>query len=271
MNTSCSRKPLAVMVLAGLALGILSFERQAHADWTYSPLTKWVQMPDLTQTGLDVYVTAPKVLADDFLCTQSGPIVGIHFWGSWLQDQVGIITNIHLSFHSDIPAGMFGTNYSRPGPLLWSYDTGTDFTPVLYADLHPQFELFYDPNQDAIRGPDSLVFLYNIRVPEFIAFTQQAGNIYWLDVQAQLQDTNNFFFGWKTAITNWNDDAVFDDSVNDPHNWRDMHYPPGHYRQGQSINLSFALETIPEPASWTLMMAGAGVVGLWHRRRTRRH
>ena len=51
-------------------------------------------MPDLNPTGLDVLDTLQpfgeqpqwKILADDFLCTQSGPITDIHIWGSWLNN-----------------------------------------------------------------------------------------------------------------------------------------------------------------------------------------
>jgi hypothetical protein len=109
------------------------------------------------------------------------------------------------------------------------------------------------------------VFLYNITIPELSAFSQQDGNIYWLDVQAQLLNTNDYFFGWKTAITNWNDDAVFSDSLKGP--WTDMHYPIGHYRQGQSINLAFVLETVPEPTAFALLASGIVVMAIGRRRR----
>ena len=37
------------------------------------PANKWVQLPDLTQSGMDVKASWPKILADDFLCTKTGP------------------------------------------------------------------------------------------------------------------------------------------------------------------------------------------------------
>src|SRR5690349_15089568 len=74
--------------------------RTALADWNPADpadlvRAKWIQLPDLNPTGLDVLDTlqangaaAPqwKILADDFLCTQSGPIRDIHIWGSWLNN-----------------------------------------------------------------------------------------------------------------------------------------------------------------------------------------
>ena len=53
-----------------------------------------------------------KILADDFECTQSGPITDVHIWGSWWNDQLprfqGVTSannvEFKLSFHSDVPA-----------------------------------------------------------------------------------------------------------------------------------------------------------------------
>src|SRR3990172_9328291 len=76
------------------------------------------QLPDLTSTGMDVNATFPKVLADDFLCTSTGPITDIHIWGSWLNDNRPPVANFRLSIHADIPAGP-NNPYSRPGEQLW--------------------------------------------------------------------------------------------------------------------------------------------------------
>jgi len=55
--------------------------------------TKWEQLPDLSLTGMDVDATfkpaAPDnmlLLADDFLCSETGYITDIHIWGSWIND-----------------------------------------------------------------------------------------------------------------------------------------------------------------------------------------
>ena len=56
--------------------------------------TKWEQLPDLSPTGMDVDATwhpetpepPPLILADDFLCTETGFITDIHIWGSWIND-----------------------------------------------------------------------------------------------------------------------------------------------------------------------------------------
>src|SRR5207245_8048434 len=73
-----ARSTLQVLTLV-LALGAGSV--QAH--WPNGNLTKWLQGPD-AQNGIDVLVgqlnttCQPIILADDFLCTQSGYISDIH-------------------------------------------------------------------------------------------------------------------------------------------------------------------------------------------------
>jgi hypothetical protein len=124
-------------------------------------------------------------------------------------------------------------------------------------------EAFYDPNINQIIGTDTQVYQYNMFVDPAKAFVQQIGNIYWLDVTAY---TTNGLFGWKTSIQHFNDDAVFDDLPQVPPNWRDMHYPPEHQYQGQSIDMAFALTTIPEPSA-ILLVAFGGVSLLALRRR----
>src|SRR5690348_3688625 len=74
-----------------LSLAAFSFiSTRSYADWDQNnPIdaarAKWIQLPDVNPTGMDVLDTlqpfAPvppgpqwKTLADDFLCTQSGPI-----------------------------------------------------------------------------------------------------------------------------------------------------------------------------------------------------
>ena len=65
---------------------------------------KFVLLPD-TDGGLDVKASRDAiVLADDFLCTNAGPISDIHLWGSWLSDNHGTITNIWLAIYNDVPA-----------------------------------------------------------------------------------------------------------------------------------------------------------------------
>ncbi len=98
------------------------------------------QLPDTL--GWDVNATFPEVLADDWQCSETGWVKDIHFWGSWLDGQPGIIAAFSVSIHEDIPAGTDGIPYSRPGKLLWEY-TISDFNTTPLS--HESFEGFYDP------------------------------------------------------------------------------------------------------------------------------
>ena len=256
MNGFLSHKRLcASVVVPLLVVGFVSVN-STRADWDpTTPNTKWVQMPDLLY-GMDVRASEGKILADDFLCTFSGPITDIHIWGSWLNDVHGTITNLHVSFHADIPdPDGTGPLWSMPGELLWQ-------TNFLAGQFFERFwtnasEVFYDPNINQIIGTDTEVWQYNMFVDPDKAFVQQQGNIYWLDVTAY---TSNGLFGWKTSLDHFNDDAVFDDLPQVPVNWREMRYPPGHPFQGESIDLAFALTTIPEPA--TFVLVGFSLLGV---------
>ena len=104
--------------------------------------------------------------------------------------------------------------------------------------------------------------------------------IYWLDVQVQTNDGVSVF-GWKTTTLEegWNDDAVFGDTESfggdpvgpalPPVYWQDMYYPAVHPYSGQSINLAFAITTVPEPGTIVLLItAGLGLLLFaWRRKR----
>src|SRR5580765_3296514 len=115
-------QPMKSVSKSLLIAALIGTTSAAFADWDPGDPSKWVQYPDI-QNGMDVRPTFPKILADDFLCTFSGPITDIHLWGSWLNDAVYSGVGFHLSFHADIPAGPT-IPYSRPGPELWSMNFG---------------------------------------------------------------------------------------------------------------------------------------------------
>ena len=76
-------------------------------------------------TGIDVDATWQDhfLLADDYLCTQPGPITEITIWGSWLGDYYGddpTAVSFTLSIHDDIPQGPGG--WSIPGEPLWLFE-----------------------------------------------------------------------------------------------------------------------------------------------------
>jgi hypothetical protein len=212
------------------------------ADWNYGDPYKmhYPQLPDLN--GWDVNATNPKVLADDWQCTGSGPVSDIHFWGSWKQDLVGTVTSFHLSIHADVP-GQPGVP-SHPGPVLW-YEDITNFVIRSYDPTSN--EGWYDPNTGQYVKPDHQhYFQYNItNIPN--PYFQTLGTIYWLDISANVLETGRQW-GWKTSLDHWNDDAVWGDFPNP--NWTELIDPIS----GTSLDMAFVIT--PEPASLLLLAFG---------------
>ena len=236
-----------VFVLA--AVLVLALSVVASADWDEGEPYKWVQYPDLEPTGMDVNATFPYVLADDFLCTQTGPITDIHIWGSWLNDHVPFYEDptavfFTLSIHADIPAEASPTGYSMPGEVLWIRDfVPGEFMAEIWQD--GILEGWMDPPDGYFFPGDTICWLYSFMVPPEEAFHQvgmpDSTVVYWLDVQAAPLDVDALF-GWKTTLDNWNDDAVWGMGM-EPYMgpWGELRYPPMHPLDGHSIDLAFAL------------------------------
>jgi len=284
-----SRKSLAFVLSVLLIATCL--HTNALADWPNGQPTKYFQLPDKTPLGMDVYnsvipgivppVGVGKYLADDFPCTTPGPITDIHIWGSWLHDVLPVnaagapdpsAVAFKLSIHEDIPATP--DSPSRPGATLWERIVPPGSFKVVPAVQVPDGEGFYNPNTgEFVRAADKVIWQYNFTIPTTDQPFFQKGTaanpvIYWLDVLAAPQDPNAIF-GWKTRDPNpqnpggghFLDDAVWGDGFfgigGSPTGWQDLRYPSGHPYAGQSIDLSFALTTIPEPASFSLVGIGS--------------
>ena len=243
----------------------------ALADWDIGDDYKmhFPQLPDLVN-GMNVLATAPTILADDFLCTQSGPITDIHIWGSWLFDQFPInsangttdpgFVDFHLSIHKDVPKDT-SNPYSHPGDLLWEMDFAPgDFTDRLWTDSN---ERFFDPEANQIIGFDTQVIQYNFLIDPTDAFDQVEGTIYWLDVSAISIDPGAIF-GWKTSADHWNDDSVYGQipATGQTTSWNELIDPD----LGFSLDQAFVIT--PEPATMVLLsLSGVGMLFKRHYRR----
>jgi hypothetical protein len=237
------------------------------ADWEVGDPYKmhFPQLPD--PNGLDVNFESPIVLADDWLCTETGPVRDIHFWVSHRGGEIPAILGLRVGIFSNVPAPATG-GFSMPGQLLWSSDDPFNDYEFATAPGGTGVQGWYDPvTGQYIPNDHNSYFQINLtKIKE--PFIQQEGNIYWLGISI---DTTNAD-GWKTADLNsypppytgkhYEDDAVFRVGDGD---WRELFYPSGHPRGGQSIDLAFVITT-PEPASLVLIVVAAAALGRVHRR-----
>ncbi len=240
-------------ILTALTAAILLPWSAAVADWNDGEPAKWLQLPDETVLGMDVNLSQEFILADDFECTETGPLTGIHLWCSWLNDLLPsdgpdrvVFT---LSIHADIPAEQSPTGYSMPGELLWmrTFQPGA-FTARLWTDIVE--EGWLDPPDLYLFPGDHAIWQYNFEIPETDAFYQQGlpdlPVVYWLDVEAEPVEAGTRI-GWKTSTDHWNDAAAWGMGIEPyPGPWSELLYPPGHEQFGQRVDLAFVLAG-PEP------------------------
>jgi hypothetical protein len=232
----------------------------ATADWNVGDPFKmhYPQLPN--PDGWDVKFSQGLLLADDWMCTASGPVSDIHFWFSVLSDQsfgIGQIPNIHVSIHADIPAGQSPQGYSIPGTELWWRDIQAgQFTIRPYGEGD---QGWFDPMQEVILQHDHKG-IWQVNVTNILEpFQQEEGKIYWLDLAMTALDVQ---LGWKTSVSpHFGDDAVW--VMPDSLGWGRLTDP----LSGESLDMAFVIT--PEPGTFVLL--GIGVLGLlayaWHRRR----
>ncbi|MCP4703884.1 MAG: hypothetical protein GY865_04680 [candidate division Zixibacteria bacterium] len=148
---------------------------------------------------------------------------------------------------SDCTVSPYLIEHSRPGELicLWRFDPGS-FNYSLYADnleegwYDPSGE-FYDPNGDT----QCWEYIFPLSDADPNCFYQEGTEtnpvVYWIDVHAEPTDPD-FYFGWKSSVTHWNDDAVWGIGQ-EPFTgtWNEMIYPQGHPYFGESVDLAFEL------------------------------
>jgi hypothetical protein len=193
------------------------------------------QWPDLDKTGMDVgfSYTTMLMLGDDWLCTKTGPVTDIHFWGSFESDILPAEGAGNLSFGVEIYSDNQYTH--TPEDMLWS----RGFFPGQYtvhqvADNNP--EDWFDPYTGEWYNDDHLqIYQYDFFIEED-HFEQDSGTVYWLTIM----DISGYWgFGWKTTeySLRYREDAVYSLGIE----WVPMEYPPGHEYGYQSLDLAFVI------------------------------
>jgi len=184
------------------------------ADWipTDGHKMHFPQTPD--SVGWNVEASLGGTLADDWQCSETGPVSQIHFWGSWEGGLQGTIRGFYVSIYSDVPDPDPGNplTFSQPGTLLWGqYVAFEDVVSYQIEPVPQMWEGWYDPVTGVFVHPDhDNFFAYNITdIAE--PFIQIAETIYWLSIQAdivEMQDPQPTW-GWKSSTLHWNDRAVY--------------------------------------------------------------
>jgi len=239
-----SLKPFLVLTTISIFIALVISPKSigADCDWSKGDPHKmhWPQEPDLSSAGVDIsmYIVT---LADDFKCSNTGPINDIHIWGSFINDTLPPngpdSLEFDISIYSDIPAQ--GNSFSKPGNLLWT----RRFQPGEYTveKVYDGPEDWYDPPRSRYY-PDNhrQAYQYNFCI-ESNPFTQQEGTVYWLVVDELAPDFPDYKFGWKTTTRDlqWNDNAVY--KIDGYVQWNEMTYPDEHEYKGEIIDLAFVI------------------------------
>jgi len=231
-----------------VAAAVLLVTGSATAHWDVGQPYKWLSDPDLTAMGIDVNATFGFILADNFECTQTGPITDIHLWGSWLWDVHDENVTFILSIHENLPDTLNPSDYDLPGQVLWTkvFPPGS-YTARIYAEQIT--EGWLDPPEQFYYPADTVCWQYNFAVEPGEAFRQLGDPthpvIYWLDVQAYPSSTAAVF-GWKTRYNGPFRPAVWGQGAEPyPGPWSPLFYPPGHELQGP-LGLAFVITGAPD-------------------------
>jgi hypothetical protein len=184
----------------------------------------WAQQPD--PNGWDVLGSETVTLADDFRCTETGPINRIVFWGSWRGDEVGEISEVRFAIHSDDRTGEFG----KPGKILWAWRVPGSGVSIGEARRGEQG--WFDPSTGKFNENDHRQFFrHTVEIPAGHWFMQHRGSIYWLEIH--VVGTGGGEWGWKTSRSaHFEADAVWEETAG---KWAELSDPVTR----ESLDLAF--------------------------------
>jgi hypothetical protein len=244
-------------------LAIFALPAMALADWDIGDPHKmhYPQLPD--PNGWDVSSTYYIGVADDWRCSQTGPVSDIHAWFSWKDDVEAMPEFVHAQIWSDDRSGPF----SKPGEILWH----KDFLPtdpnlsVRYWGAGDQG--WYNPAmQEILLHNHENIYQLNLLIDPAEAFVQQKDTIYWLEMSVKFPLGTTAQLGWKTSLSpHFEDDAVWREIVvGGVPVWHEIYDPIS----GKSLDMAFVIT--PEPGTIVMLLAaGLSCAAAWYVRRRR--
>ena len=232
---------------------------ESQADWDPGDPNKmhFPQLPDAN--GWDVLATFPITLADDWLCTGTGPVSDIHVWGSWKGGEPVAITEVFVAIFDNIAADD-NTPYSRPGNQVW--DRVFDPNQLSLRSYGDGNQGWYDPETTEWALNDHFEF-HQINIEGILSpFVQEQGHIYWLGISVLVESNVPGQWGWKTSLDHFEDNAAWNvfPVGNAGIGWQPLFDP----NSGEPLDLAFVIT--PEPATMALLGIG-GLAALIRRRR----
>ncbi len=241
-----------------LVLGLMA--APALADWPHPP--KWNNgifdpLSDLDSYGAASWVEfdtpSDALTADDFLCTVSGPITDIEFWGfSYYGSQY--IDKFRITIWNDVPEQP-GVDESHPGTLLYDYQVEPAVGGIGWQEL--------DSGHFKINLPEDQWF--------YQTGSHEDPEVYWIGIQGVMVTdgySDSFYWNFKNHLyPTWGDDAAFTSDYfgylpwynwgwQDDTNTANLYegpFPDGWFG---SLDMAFIITGIPEPASLVLLALG---------------
>ncbi|MBX3426188.1 MAG: hypothetical protein KF688_10950 [Pirellulales bacterium] len=233
------------------------------ADWRPGDSHKmhFPQLPD--PFGWDVEIVTPQhEIADDWRCSQTGPVSDIHFWYSVAQGLETRIDHVLATIYADDRTGPF----SKPGHVLWSrnFDLAAGEFKVV-RDYGTGLQGFADPQQPIWTPADHATF-HQINIENIVdPFRQELDTIYWLGLSVAWDVSPQSPVGWKTTLNPFADTAVFRPLL------PGLPWAPldPQYGAPRPLDMAFVITGVPEPATGGLALLGAvcGAIAQARRRR----
>jgi hypothetical protein len=270
------------LTLTSVIVALVCLPVAATADWIPNnpedPLNSTnhkMHYPQLADPfGRDVNAKIPLMLADDWQCSETGQVSGIHFWSSSRDDAAFSIEDVHVGIYGNLDVGHPENPFPYSIPTaqpLWERHFGQgEF--VLTPPIPTFMQGWYDPSTGQDIWPDhSNYYQVNIADIQDPLFIQHEGQVYWLALSLTVAGPTGGQpeVGWTTSsVTPFMDRPVFRDLTVPGMVWTPAWGVPGESATGPDL----AFVITPEPGT-VVMLIGAGLLGLLvcarHRRRVR--